>query len=273
MTLSRSWACFKVAFPDANEPGLTTIDLNADVGESFGQWQLGDDAAIFGQVSSVSIACGFHAGDPRTMRKSCAAAAAAGVAIGAHPGYRDLAGFGRRFLDVAPDELRDEVLYQVGALQAMALAEGTAVRYVKPHGALYNAIVHHTAQAEAVVAAMLELDRPVPLLVSPRSEAGRLAAAAGLTVVAEAFADRAYSPDGTLVPRTRPGAVLHDPAAVVAQSLRIAVDGFVTATDGTRLPLKVQSLCLHGDTPGAVAMASAVRAALDSAGVAVRSFA
>ncbi|WP_038469500.1 LamB/YcsF family protein [Arthrobacter sp. PAMC 25486] len=252
---------------------MTAIDLNADVGESFGPWRLGDDAAIFMQVSSASIACGFHAGDPRTMRKSCAAAAAAGVAIGAHPSYRDLAGFGRRFLDVDPEELRDEVLYQVGALQAMARAEGTSVRYVKPHGALYNALVHHTAQAEAVVSAMLELGPALPLLVSPGSEAGRLAAAAGITVVAEAFADRAYNPDGTLVPRTQPGAVLHDVDAVVTQGLRIAVDREVIATDGTRVPLDVQSLCLHGDTPGAVAMASAVRAALDSAGVAIRSFA
>ncbi|PYH00777.1 LamB/YcsF family protein [Arthrobacter stackebrandtii] len=249
------------------------MDLNADVGESFGQWRMGDDAAIMARVSSASIACGFHAGDPRTMAHSCAAAAAAGVSIGAHPGYRDLAGFGRRFMEVDPAELRDEVIYQVGALQAMARAAGTGVRYVKPHGALYNAIVHHAAQARAVVDAMLAVDPALPLLVSPGSEAARLAAAAGIPVVLEAFADRAYNPDGTLVPRTEPGAVLHEVDAVVAQSLRIAVDREVLAVDGTHIPLNVQSLCLHGDTPGAVAMAAAVRTALDGAGVAIRAFA
>lgn len=268
-----NWVYSKVASAQPKLQVHTVLDLNADVGESLGQWRRGNDAAIFNQVSSASIACGFHAGDPRTMRESCAAAAAAGVAIGAHPSYRDLAGFGRQFLDVDPQELRDEVLYQVGALMTIARAEGTSVRYVKPHGALYNTIVRHRAQAEAVVAAMVDLRSALPLLVSPGSEAGRLAAASGITVVAEAFADRAYNPDGTLVPRTQPGAVLQDVAAVVTQSLRIAVDREVVATDGTRVPLEVQSLCLHGDTPGAVAMAAAVRAALDSAGVAIRSFA
>lgn len=252
---------------------MVVLDLNADAGESFGQWQLGDDTALFSHISSASIACGFHAGDPATMRRSCAAAAQAGVAIGAHPGYRDLAGFGRRFMDVEPGELTAEIIYQVGALQAVARAEGTTVRYVKPHGALYNAIVHHTAQAEAVVAAMVALDPQLPLLVAPGSTVLELGRAAGLGVVAEAFADRAYNPDGTLVPRSQPGAVLHSVDDVVAQSLRIALDREVIAVDGTRISLEVQSLCLHGDTPGALAMAAAVRAALESAGVAVRSFA
>lgn len=246
------------------------IDLNADVGESFGQWTLGDDAAIMDQVSSASIACGFHAGDPSTMRQSCATAAAKGVSIGAHPSYRDLTGFGRRFMDIAPSELSDELIYQIGALQAIARAEGTAVNYVKPHGALYNAIVHHTAQAEAVVAALSVVE--LPLLVAPNSEVQRLALAAGLTVVTEAFADRAYNPDGTLVARTQPGAVLHSLEAVVAQSLDIALHQEVTAIDGSRIGVEVQSLCLHGDTPGAVAMAAAVRTALHDAGVTITSF-
>ncbi|WP_425860216.1 LamB/YcsF family protein [Arthrobacter sp. TWP1-1] len=246
------------------------MDLNADVGESFGQWTLGDDAAIMDQVSSVSIACGFHAGDPSTMRQSCATAAAKGVSIGAHPSYRDLAGFGRRFMDIAPRELSNELIYQIGALQAMARAEGTTVSYVKPHGALYNAIVHHTAQAEAVVTAMTIID--LPLLVAPNSEVQRLALAAGLTVVTEAFADRAYNPDGTLVARTQPGAVLHSIEAVVAQSLDIALHQEVTAIDGRRIAVDVQSLCVHGDTPGAVAMAAAVRTALRDAGVTITSF-
>lgn len=254
-------------------PAGLFLDLNADVGESFGQWQLGDDEAIMAQVSSASIACGFHAGDPSAMSRTAAAAAAAGVAVGAHPGYRDLAGFGRRFIDVDPAELRSEIIYQVGALQALARAAGTRVRYVKPHGALYNAIAHHTAQAGAVVSAVLALDPALPLLVAPGSEVQRLAREAGLTVPAEAFADRAYNPDGTLVPRTLPGAVLHSVDAVVAQALDIATRGEVTAVDGSRIALKVQSLCLHGDTPGAVAMAAAVRMALEGAGVAIRSFA
>lgn len=246
------------------------MDLNADVGESFGQWTLGDDAAIMDHISSASIACGFHAGDPSTMRQSCATAAAKGVAVGAHPSYRDLAGFGRRFMDIAPGELSNELMYQIGALQAIARAEGTTVSYVKPHGALYNTIVHHTAQAEAVVAAMTIID--LPLLVAPNSEVQRLALAAGLTVVTEAFADRAYNPDGTLVARTQPGAVLHSLESVVAQSLDIALRGEVTAIDGRRIAVEVQSLCLHGDTPGAVAMASAVRTALHDAGVTITSF-
>ena len=248
------------------------MDLNADVGESFGPWRLGDDAAMLAHVSSASIACGFHAGDPATMARTCASAAAAGVSIGAHPGYRDLAGFGRRFLDVDPTELRCDIIYQVGALQAIARAHGTAVRYVKPHGALYNAIVQHPKQAEAVVAAMLAVAPTLPLLVAPASLVQRLGVDAGLTVVTEAFADRAYNPDGTLVARGRPGAVHHGLDAVVAQAVDIAVHRCVTATDGSRIPLEAQSLCLHGDTPGAVAMAAAVRTALEEAGVTIGSF-
>lgn len=252
---------------------MVFLDLNSDVGESFGQWRLGDDAAIMAHVSSANIACGFHAGDPWTMRRSCAIAAANGVTIGAHPGYRDLAGFGRRFMDVAPVELTQELIYQIGALATLARAEGTSVRYVKPHGALYNAIVHNTAQAQAVVTAVHEVDPGLALLVSPGSQAQLLGERAGLRVVTEAFADRSYNPDGTLVSRNVPGAVHHRVEDVVAQSLDIALHGQVSATDGSRVLVSAHSLCLHGDTPGAVAMARAVREALVDAGVTIGSFA
>ncbi|WP_207346247.1 5-oxoprolinase subunit PxpA [Arthrobacter sp. E3] len=251
----------------------SNLDLNADVGELLGQSPLEGDAAIMAQVSSVNIACGFHAGGPSTMRRSCATAAAAGVVIGAHPSYRDLAGFGRRFIDVDPDELTQELIYQIGALQAIARAEGATVRYVKPHGALYNAIVQHSAQAQAVVSAVLAVDPGLAVLVAPHSQVQLLGQAAGLTIVTEAFADRAYNPDGTLVSRSEPGAVLHSVEAVVAQSLDIALRQEVTARDGSRVKLSTQSLCLHGDTPGAVQLARAVRAALASAGVQIGSFA
>ena len=191
---------------------MASIDLNSDVGESFGRWPLGDDSAMFRSVSSANVACGFHAGDPSVIRATCRNAVAADVVIGAHVGYRDLAGFGRRFLDISPSELADDVVYQLGALQALAAAEGARVRYVKPHGGLYNAIVHHTAQAQAVVDAVKSVDPGLPILGLPGSEVLRLAEAAGLRPVTEAFADRAYNPDGTLVSRALPGAVLEDPA-------------------------------------------------------------
>lgn len=250
---------------------MTSIDLNSDVGESFGRWSLGADQAIMASTSSVNIACGFHAGDPTTIRKTCAQAAKAGVVIGAHPGYRDLAGFGRRFIDMDPVELRDDVVYQIGALQALARAEGTVVKYVKPHGALYNAIVHHSAQAQAVVDAVVAVDPKLPLLVLPNSEIQRIAAAAGLRTVTEAFADRAYNPDGTLVPRAQAGAVLSESEAV-AQSLDIVLGQETTAIDGSRVPISAQSICVHGDTAGSVAMAAALKRALVDAGVSIKSF-
>jgi len=252
-------------------PTKNNIDLNADVGESFGHWRLGDDAAVMASVSSVNIACGFHAGDPTTIRRTCADAAAAGVVVGAHPAYRDLAGFGRRFIDMDPAELANDVIYQIGALAALARAEGTRVAYVKPHGALYNAVVRHTAQAQAVLDAVLAVDPELPLLVLPGSEIARLAAAAGVRTVPEAFADRAYNPDGSLVSRAHPGAVLGE-AAAMAQAVGIAVRGEVAAIDGTRVAVAARSICVHGDTPGAVAMAAAVRRALLDAGVPIRGF-
>ena len=252
---------------------MAIIDLNSDVGESFGNWKMGDDAAIFRSVSSANVACGFHAGDPSTIAGTCRDAVAAGVTIGAHVGYRDLAGFGRRFLDCSPTELADDVLYQLGALQALARAAGARIRYVKPHGALYNTIVHHEAHAQAVVDAVRAFGGDLPLLLLPGSVALAKAAAAGLRGVAEAFADRAYNPDGTLVSRREPGAVLHDTDLVVANMVRLAQTGKITAIDGSIIRVDAESICVHGDTPGSVAMAAAVRAGLESAGVTVRSFA
>jgi UPF0271 protein len=246
---------------------VSAIDLNADLGESFGVWRLGDDEALLGVVTSANVACGFHAGDPTTMRRVCADAVAAGVAIGAQVSYRDLAGFGRRFVDVPEAELADDVLYQLAALDGMARTEGGRVAYVKPHGALYNAAVHHEAQARAVVDAVAAYDRSLPILGLPDSALLRLAEAAGLRPVSEGFADRGYTPQGTLVPRREPGALVTDPAAVAERAVRMAVDGTVTAVDGTVVELAVTSVCVHGDTPGAVDLARAVRAALEAAGL------
>ncbi len=251
--------------------GRTSIDLNSDVGESFGAWSMGDDAAMLGVVSSVNIACGFHAGDPSTARRVCRQAAAAGAAVGAHVSYRDLAGFGRRFLDVDPGTLADEVLYQIGALQGIARAEGTEVSYVKPHGALYNTIVHHEAQARAVVDGVVAASSGLAVLGLPGSLFLALAAERGMRTVAEGFADRGYRADGTLVPRSGLGAVLHDPTIVAARAVRMAT-GHVVADDGSMIEMGVQSLCVHGDTPGAVQLARAVRAALEAASFSILPF-
>lgn len=248
------------------------IDLNSDLGEGFGVWRLGDDTALLDVVTSANVACGFHAGDPSTMRRVCREAAERGVAVGAQVSYRDLAGFGRRFIDVDPLELADEVLYQVGALDACARAAGTAVTYVKPHGALYNAAVHHEAQARAVVDGVRAFGG-LPVLGLPGSRLLAAAEAAGLRAVPEAFADRGYTPEGTLVPRKDPGALLTDTAAVVDRALRLAEAGELVAVDGTVLKTDAASLCLHGDTPGAVEHARAVRDSLTSAGVDLVAFA
>jgi UPF0271 protein len=253
--------------------GTRTIDLNADLGEGFGVWRLGDDEALLGLVSSANVACGFHAGDPLTMRRVCAGAAAAGVAVGAQVSYRDLAGFGRRFIDVEPAELAADVLYQLAALDGIARAAGTRVSYVKPHGALYNAAVTHERQARAVLDAVLAYDRRLPILGLPGSALLREAEASGMDPVPEGFADRAYTPAGTLVPRTEPGAVLHDPATVARRAVRMAADGVVEAVDGSALLMPVRSVCVHGDTPGAVEIARAVREALTTADLAVQPFA
>ncbi|WP_221585310.1 LamB/YcsF family protein [Microbacterium sp. G2-8] len=252
---------------------MAHIDLNSDVGESFGAWTLGDDAAMFRHVTSANIACGFHAGDPSGIAATARDAAAAGAAIGAHVAYRDLAGFGRRFLDCSEAELADDVLYQLGALQAMVRRAGGEIRYVKPHGALYNAIVTHEAHARAVVDAVQAFDPSLPLLLLPGSVALDIAERRGTRGVREAFADRAYTADGRLVSRREEGAVIHDVDLVVRRMVRFATDGVLESRDGTVIPVAAESICLHGDTPGAVAMAAAVRAGLEDAGVEIASFA
>ena len=256
----------------APSPG-TAVDLNADLGESFGRWTLGDDAALLPLVTSANVACGFHAGDPATLHRTCADAVAHGVVIGAQVGYPDLVGFGRRFLDIADDDLTAAVLYQIGALDALARAAGSRVRYVKPHGALYNATVDHEQQAAAVVEAVAVHDPALPVLGLPGSAIEAAADAAGLPFFREAFVDRGYSPDGTLVPRGAPGALLGAGDGIAERAVRLASTGDVVAVDGTVLRLRVDSLCAHGDTPGAVDMARRVRAALTAAGVALTPFA
>lgn len=252
---------------------MPTVDLNCDLGEGFGRWTLADDAALLGVVSSANVACGFHAGDPTTMLRVCEWAAARGVSVGAQVGYRDLAGFGRRFIDISYDDLLADVAYQIGALQALAAAGGTAVRYVKPHGALYHATTTHQRQAEAVVDAVRRTDPGLALLGWPESLLLRAGAAAGLRVVAEAFADRGYRSDGRLVPRDRLGAVVTDPGEVAARAVSLATLGEVQADDQRPIAIAAQSICLHGDTPGAAEIATAVRQALERAGVVVRPFA
>lgn len=252
------------------------IDLNADLGEGFGQWRLGDDESLLRVVTSANVACGFHAGDPATMRRVCAWATAADVRIGAQVGYRDLAGFGRRDIDYDPHDLTDDVLYQIGALDAFARAAGDRVRYVKPHGALYNRIVHDAVQAESVVRAVVAygaaLGVSLPVLGLPGSVFLELATASGLRTVPEAFADRAYTAAGTLVPRSIPGAVLSSADAIAARAVGFAVEGSVVAITGERVEVAARSLCVHGDSPDAVAAARAVRDALDTAGVEVGAF-
>jgi len=248
------------------------IDLNADLGESFGRWTLGDDDALLDVITSANVACGFHAGDPTVLRRTCERAAERGVVIGAQVGYRDLAGFGRRFIDVEPHDLTNDVLYQLGALEAFAKVAGTRVRYVKPHGALYNAIVHHEAQAEAVADAVRRYDPSLPVLGLPGSVWLAVAEGAGLTPVVEAFADRAYTPEGTLVSRREPGAVLHDPDVVAERTVRMATRHEVATADGTVIAVHAGSVCVHGDSAGAVAMATSVRLGLEAAGVRVAPF-
>ncbi|MFE2837114.1 LamB/YcsF family protein [Streptomyces mirabilis] len=252
---------------------MTPIDLNADLGEGFGRWRLTDDEQLLSVVTSANVACGFHAGDAATMRRVCELAAERGVRIGAQVSYRDLAGFGRRAMDVPPDELAAEVAYQIGALEVFARAAGACVSYVKPHGALYNRVVHDEEQAAAVVEGVLLADAALPVLGLPSSRLLKLAERAGLPTATEAFADRAYTEQGTLVPRTQADAVITDAEAVVERSLGLARFGMVTSHSGTRIPVRARSLCLHGDTPGAVDLARRVRARLESSGVAVKAFA
>ncbi|GER20779.1 LamB/YcsF family protein [Variovorax boronicumulans] len=249
------------------------IDLNSDLGESLGVWRMGDDAAMLDIVSSANVACGFHAGDPAGILRTLRQAKERGVAVGAHVAYRDLVGFGRRNMDVDSADLRADVIYQIGALKGLAAAAGTEVRYVKPHGALYNTIAHDERQARDVIAAIREIDSNLVLVALAGSPLVGWAEAQGLRVVAEAFADRAYTPQGTLVSRREPGAVLHDANDVAERMLRLANEGTVTAIDGSVVRIRADSICVHGDSPGAVEMARRVRERLVQAGVTIRPFA
>ena len=249
------------------------MDLNSDLGEGYGRWTLGDDAALLEIVTSANVACGFHAGDPATIDRTVRTAVERGVAVGAQVSYPDLVGFGRREIDVPPGDLTADVLYQLGALEAFARAAGSRVRYVKPHGALYNRIVRDPVQAAAVVEAVRRYDPALPLLTLPGSAAMRAAENAGIQAVAEGFADRAYTGEGRLVSRREPGAVLHDPEQVAARAVAMATEGRVETADGGEVAVEIRSLCVHGDTPGAVDLARAVRSALVDAGVALEAFA
>ncbi|MFC7675109.1 LamB/YcsF family protein [Mycolicibacterium sp. GCM10028919] len=248
------------------------MDLNADLGEGFGAWRLGDDESMLEVVTSANVACGFHAGDPAGLLRTCRAAAARGVRIGAQVGYRDLAGFGRRFIDVSHEDLVADVVYQIGALQALARAAGSTVAYVKPHGALYNTIVRHAEQADAVATAVHFVDPALPVLGLAASEFFDAARALGLRTVPEAFADRAYQPDGTLVSRREEGAVLHDVDQIAERVASMIGRGRVTAIDGSTIPITVESVCVHGDSPGAVRIATAVRDRLLADGLRLEAF-
>ncbi|MEU5862835.1 5-oxoprolinase subunit PxpA [Nonomuraea sp. NPDC047529] len=249
------------------------IDLNADLGEGFGIWRLGDDLALLDIVTSANVACGFHAGDPVTIRRTCAAAVDRGVSIGAQVSYRDLAHFGRREMEVEPEELCAEVLYQLAAVDGIARAMGGRVSYVKPHGALYNRICRDKEQAAAVIDAVADYDPSLPVLTLPVSVVHEVAAAEGVPTVSEAFADRAYTAAGALVSRREPGAVIHDVAAVTARARQMALEGSVAAVDGSPVSVSARSLCVHGDTPDAVGLALAVRNDLLAAGVVLQAFA
>jgi len=246
------------------------IDLNSDLGESFGPWPMGNDSALMDSISSANIACGFHAGDPGTMRATIALAREKGVAIGAHPGFQDLVGFGRREIRTSPAEVADLVLYQVSALAGMAAAQGVKLQHVKPHGALYNMACKDRPLAEAIAIAVASLDRALILFGLPNSELLRAGEGAGLPVAAEVFADRAYDPDGSLTSRAKPGSVIHDTRQVVERAIKMVKDQTVIAIDGSSIALRADTICLHGDTPGAAEHARAVRAGLQDAGITVQ---
>jgi 5-oxoprolinase (ATP-hydrolysing) subunit A len=249
------------------------VDLNSDLGEGFGVWTLGDDDALLNVITSANVACGFHGGDPNIMRRVCDAAVGRGVAIGAQVSYRDLAGFGRRSIDIDQLSLTNDLIYQIAALDGFARVAGSRVRYVKPHGALYNRTVHDEDQAAAVIAAVVAYDPTLPVLGLPESALLRLGEQAGLPTVTEAFADRGYTTEATLVPRSQPGALLHDPEVVAQRMVQMLVTGRIQSVDGVEVAVSAESICVHGDTPGAVAMAEAVRRGLAEAGVDIRAFA
>ncbi len=245
------------------------VDLNSDVGESFGAYTIGMDSTLLPHVTSANVACGFHAGDPGVMRATVALARQHGVAVGAHPGFPDLAGFGRREMHAAPREVEDFVVYQIGALAAVAAVQGVRLQHVKPHGALFNMAVGDAELANAIARATAAVDRSLILFGLPGSELIRAGERAGLRTASEVFADRAYEADGTLVSRRKAGAVIHDADAVAARVVRMAAERTVVAADGTHVRLDLDTICIHGDTPGAADLASRVRRALQAAGVQV----
>jgi UPF0271 protein len=247
------------------------IDLNSDLGESFGPWPMGQDAALMESISSANVACGFHAGDPAVMRQTLALAKNRGVAVGAHPGFPDLVGFGRREMKATPAEVEDFVLYQVAALAGMAQVQGLKLQHVKAHGALYNMACTDRALADAIARAVAAFDRSLILFGLPNSQLLRAGEAAGLSVAAEVFADRAYERDGSLTSRSKPGSVIHDTPTVVERAVRMVKEKEVVTTDGSVIALQADTICLHGDTPGAADHARAVRQGLESAGIRVAS--
>jgi len=251
---------------------MTAIDLNSDLGESYGAWRMGDDEAMLAIVSSANIACGFHAGDPAGILQTVKKAAAKGVCVGAHVSYPDRVGFGRRDMDVTRAELTADVIYQIGALKGVAAAAGTSVRYVKPHGALYNRIATDPKQGAAVVEAIKAVDPKLVLMGLANAPILELARKAGLSVVAEAFADRAYTPEGHLVSRREAGAVLHDAQAIARRMLQLAKEGTIETIGGSVIRIDAQSVCVHGDSPGAVEIAREIRRSFEAEGVVVRSF-
>lgn len=259
-----------VATDGSDAGGRRTIDLNSDLGESFGSHTVGFDAELFPLISSANVACGFHGGDPRVMERTIAAAQTNGVAVGAHPGFPDLVGFGRREIAVTPDEARTDTLYQLGAFAAFCRVAGVRPQHVKPHGALYNRAVKDSALAAAIVAAVATFDRDLVFLAQPGTALFAAAEEAGLALAREGFADRAYNPDGTLVSRRLPGAVITDPEAAAERAVRLVRDGRVVTSGGGNLSLTIDSLCIHSDTPGAVAIAQAIRRSFDEVGITVR---
>jgi 5-oxoprolinase (ATP-hydrolysing) subunit A len=243
------------------------IDLNSDLGESFGRWSLGHDQELMRSITSANVACGYHAGDPGVMRETIGMARDMGVAVGAHPGFPDLVGFGRRNMSASPREVEDLVLYQIGALAAMAAAQGVRLQHVKAHGALYNMAIRDRALGDAIARAVASLDRSLILFGLPGTELLRAGEAAGLPIAAEGFADRSYEPDGSLTPRAKPASVIHDAQEVVARAVRMVRAGVVTASDGRDIPMRIQTICTHGDTPGSHELTRLLREGLVREGI------
>jgi UPF0271 protein len=259
-----------MAVADSRITPMIRVDLNADVGESFGAYSIGHDAEVMKSITSANVAAGFHGGDPSVLRDTVRLAKASGVAIGAHPGLPDLAGFGRRELRLTPREAEDIVLYQIAAVAGIAAAEDTRLQHVKPHGALYNMAARDAELAGAIARAVAAFDGSLILFAPPASELLRAGRAAGLRVAAEGFADRAYEPDASLASRKKPGSVISDPHVVVARAVRMAKEGTVVALDGSVLRLETSTICVHGDTPGADQLAAKLRAGLEAAGITVK---